>query len=245
MNNHWGKILIVDDEDRIRALLRMYLEKEGYLIEETNDGIIALDKALHTHYDLIILDVMLPGMSGIEVCSSIRQQKETPILMLSARSDEDQRLDGFRAGVDDYVTKPFSPREVICRVNAIVSRSTAFDYFARKKNAQGNLVFPHLVIEPEAHRVIANGIKIPLSLKEYDLLMMLARHCGKVFTREELLKAVWNYEFIKDYRTVDTHIKRIREKLNAVSPKAAQWIHTIWGVGYGLKDPDVGGFNQA
>ncbi|MEX2461694.1 MAG: response regulator transcription factor [Paenibacillaceae bacterium] len=239
MENRAGKILIVDDEDRIRTLLRMYLEKEGYLVEDTNDGMIALDRALHKDFDLIVLDVMLPGMNGIEICSNIRQIKETPILMLTARSDEDQRLDGFRAGADDYVTKPFSPREVTCRVNAIVSRSSAAAYLSWKKNVCTNLVFPHLVIEPDAHRVLVNGTKIQLTLKEYDLLNHMAIHYGKVFSREELLKEVWNYEFGVDFRTVDTHIKRVREKLNAASPEAALLIRTIWGVGYCLIDPEA------
>lgn len=239
MGNQLGKILIVDDEDRIRVLLRMYLEKEGYLVEEMKDGILAFDRALHNDFDLIVLDVMLQGMNGIEICVNIRQMKETPILMLTARSDEDQRLEGFRAGADGYVTKPFSPREVTCRVNAIVSRSSSVDYFSRMKNGRANLVFPHLVIEPEAHRVLVDGIKIQLSLKEYDLLKAMAMHYGKIFTREELLKEVWNYEFGRDYRTVDTHIKRVREKLNAASPEAAQLIQTIWGVGYRLIDPSM------
>jgi len=231
------RILVVDDEERIRRLLRMYLEKENYQIDEAEDGEQALRMALEKDYDLIILDLMLPGMDGIEVCSKLRQSKATPVLMLTAKGEEMNRVQGFEAGADDYVVKPFSPREVIYRVKAILRRSSATAYLTREAHASNNIVFPHLMIEHDAHRVTANGQEVQLTPKEYELLHYLAMSPDKVFTREDLLKDVWNYEFFGDLRTVDTHVKRLREKLNRVSPEAAAMITTVWGVGYKLEVP--------
>jgi two-component system response regulator ResD len=230
-------ILVVDDEERIRRLLRMYLEKEGYLIEEAQDGEEALQKAGQRDYDLILLDLMLPGMDGIEVCSRLRQFKSTPVIMLTAKGEESNRVQGFEAGADDYVVKPFSPREVIYRVKAILRRSSATAYLSREVASSNNIVFPHLVIEHDAHRVTAEGKEVALTPKEYELLHYLAVSPDKVFSREDLLKDVWNYEFFGDLRTVDTHVKRLREKLNRVSPEAAAMITTVWGVGYKLEVP--------
>jgi two-component system, OmpR family, response regulator ResD len=230
-------ILVVDDEERIRRLLRMYLEKEGYLIEEAEDGESALDKSLRKDYDLILLDVMLPGMDGTEVCAKLRQAKSTPVIMLTAKGEETNRVQGFEAGADDYVVKPFSPREVIYRVKAILRRSSATAYLSKDSYTSNNIVFPHLVIEHDAHRVTAGGQEIALTPKEYELLHFLAVSPDKVFSREELLKDVWNYEFFGDLRTVDTHVKRLREKLNKVSAEAASMITTVWGVGYKLEVP--------
>lgn len=230
-------ILIVDDEERIRRLLRMYLEKEGYTIEEAEDGESALQKALEKDYDLILLDLMLPGIDGIEVCARLRQFKATPVIMLTAKGEEANRVQGFEVGTDDYVVKPFSPREVIYRVKAILRRSSATAYLSKDANSSNNIVFPHLVIEHDAHRVTAGGQEVALTPKEYELLHYLATSPDKVFSREELLKDVWNYEFFGDLRTVDTHVKRLREKLNKVSPDAAAMITTVWGVGYKLEVP--------
>ena len=230
-------ILIVDDEERIRRLLRMYLEKEGYSIEEAEDGETALQLALEKDYDLILLDLMLPGIDGVEVCARLRQFKATPVIMLTAKGEEANRVQGFEVGTDDYVVKPFSPREVIYRVKAILRRSSATAYLSKDANSSNNIVFPHLVIEHDAHRVTAGGQEVALTPKEYELLHYLAISPDKVFSREELLKDVWNYEFFGDLRTVDTHVKRLREKLNKVSPDAAAMITTVWGVGYKLEDP--------
>lgn len=230
-------ILIVDDEERIRRLLRMYLEKEGYMIDEAEDGETALRKAKEKDYELILLDVMLPGMDGIEVCSRLRQDKSTPVIMLTAKGEEVNRVQGFEVGADDYVVKPFSPREVIYRVKAIIRRSSATAFLANEGRTSNNIVFPHLVIEHDAHRVTAGGNDVSLTPKEYELLHYLACAPDKVFSREELLKDVWNYEFFGDLRTVDTHVKRLREKLNRVSPEAAAMITTVWGVGYKLEVP--------
>ncbi len=232
-----GKILVVDDEDRIRRLLKMYLEREHFEIEEAADGEQALQKALEHDYDLIILDLMLPGMDGIEVCRRIRETKATPIIMLTARGEETNRVQGFEVGTDDYVVKPFSPREVVYRVRALLRRSSATAYLQTETVAQNVIVFPHLTIDHDAHKVLADEEEVPLTPKEYELLHYLAKSPDKVFTREELLKDVWHYEFFGDLRTVDTHIKRLREKLNRVSPDAAEMITTVWGIGYKLEVP--------
>lgn len=235
MSEQVNRILVVDDEERIRRLLKMYLEKEGYEIDEAEDGETALKKATEEDYDLLLLDVMLPGIDGIEVCNRLRQTKSTPVLMLTAKGEEINRVQGFEVGADDYVVKPFSPREVIYRVKAILRRSSATAFLTQENNASSTIVFPNLTIEHDAHRVTAGGQEIGLTPKEYELLHYLAVSPDKVFSREELLKDVWNYEFFGDLRTVDTHIKRLREKLNKVSPEAALMITTVWGVGYKLE----------
>jgi two-component system response regulator ResD len=231
------RILIVDDEDRIRRLLTMYLEREGYEIEEAEDGETALSKALETDYDLIVLDLMLPGMDGVDVCRGIRKKKATPIIMLTARGEEGNRVEGFEAGADDYVVKPFSPRELVHRVKAVLRRSSATAYLKTDTETHNVIVFPDLTIDHDAHEVRAGGKTVQLTPKEYELLHYLARSPDKVFTREELLRDVWQYEFFGDLRTVDTHIKRLREKLNRASSKAAKMITTVWGVGYKLEVP--------
>lgn len=237
MSDYSSRILVVDDEERIRRLLKMYLEKEGYMIDEAEDGETALRLASNTDYALILLDVMLPGIDGVEVCSRLRQVKATPVIMLTAKGEEMNRVQGFEVGADDYVVKPFSPREVIYRVKAILRRSSATAFLTKEINSSNNIVFPHLVIEHDAHRVTAGGQEVSLTPKEYELLHYLAVSPDKVFSREELLKDVWNYEFFGDLRTVDTHVKRLREKLNKVSPDAASMITTVWGVGYKLEVP--------
>ncbi|HZG55443.1 response regulator transcription factor [Paenibacillus sp.] len=237
MNERQHTILVVDDEERIRRLLRMYLEKEHFRIEEAEDGETALQMALEKDYDLILLDVMLPGIDGVEVCSRLRLQKATPVIMLTAKGEEANRVQGFEVGVDDYVVKPFSPREVIFRVKAILRRSSATAFLSKEPVSTSTIVFPHVMIEHDAHRVTADGQEVSLTPKEYELLHYLAVSPDKVFSREQLLKDVWNYEFFGDLRTVDTHVKRLREKLNKVSPDAAAMITTVWGVGYKLEVP--------
>ncbi len=232
-----NRILVVDDEERIRRLLRMYLEKEGFQIEEAEDGESALQKASEEDFALILLDLMLPGMDGIEVCSKLRQVKSTPVIMLTAKGEEANRVQGFEVGTDDYVVKPFSPREVIYRVKAILRRSSATAFLSKQDGSSNIIVFPHLTIEHDAHRVSADGQEVSLTPKEYELLHYLACSPDKVFSREDLLKDVWNYEFFGDLRTVDTHVKRLRGKLKKVSPDAAAMINTVWGVGYKLEVP--------
>lgn len=229
------KILVVDDEERIRRLLRMYLEREKYIIEEAEDGNEALSKALANDYDVILLDLMMPGKDGLEVCKELREKKATPVIMLTAKGEEVNRVQGFEAGTDDYIVKPFSPREVVLRVKALLRRSSQTSYLQTDTTTKDIIVFPHLTIDNDAHRVLADGKEVSLTPKEYELLYFLAKSPDKVFDREQLLKEVWHYEFFGDLRTVDTHVKRLREKLNKVSAEAAKMIVTVWGVGYKLE----------
>jgi two-component system response regulator ResD len=224
------KILVVDDEERIRRLVRMYLERSGFLVDEADDGQAALDMALKNAYALIILDLMLPGMDGRDVCVHIRQHLDTPIIMLTAAGDESNRIHGFELGADDYVVKPFSPRELVMRVKALLKRAGEPEF--AKVELQQVLTFPDLVIHIDARRVEVAGHEISLTPKEFDLLLYMAQRPEKVFAREELLRDVWNYQFYGDQRTVDTHVKRLREKLGNASEKVSQYIVTVWGVGY-------------
>ncbi|WP_240377692.1 response regulator transcription factor [Bacillus piscicola] len=226
------KILIVDDEERIRRLLKMYLEREAYEVEEAENGEEALDAALNKDFDVILLDLMMPGMDGIEVCEELRKVKATPVIMLTAKGEEANRVQGLEAGADDYIVKPFSPREVVLRVKAILRRASSTRFLQTETQTKELYVFPHLTIDNDAHRVTVGEEVINLTPKEYELLLYLAQAPDKVFTREQLLKDVWNYDFFGDLRTVDTHIKRLREKLSRVSTEAAEMISTVWGVGY-------------
>ncbi|MFZ0444713.1 MAG: response regulator transcription factor [Bacillus sp. (in: firmicutes)] len=226
------KILVVDDEERIRRLLKMYLEREDYVIEEAEDGNQALSMALENDYDCILLDLMMPGKDGIEVCRELREKKATPVIMLTAKGEEVNRVQGFEVGTDDYIVKPFSPREVVLRVKALLRRSSQTTFVQAEPLTKDIIVFPHLTIDNDAHRVLADGQEVSLTPKEYELLFFLAKSPDKVYDREHLLKEVWHYEFFGDLRTVDTHVKRLREKLNKVSEHAAKMIITVWGVGY-------------
>lgn len=226
------RILIADDEERIRRLLKMYLEREDYIIDEAEDGEQAVAKALETDYDLIILDIMMPKVDGIDSCRMIREVKSTPIIMLTAKGEESNRVQGFEVGTDDYIVKPFSPREVVLRVKALLRRSAASVFVKQENKTKDVIVFAHLTIDNDAHRVTADGVEVSLTPKEYELLHFLSKSPDKVFDREQLLKEVWHYEFFGDLRTVDTHVKRLREKLNKVSEPAAKMIVTVWGIGY-------------
>ena len=226
------KLLVVDDEERISRLLKMYLEREGYVVEEAENGQIALQLALENEYNCLLLDIMMPEKDGIEVITELREHKDTPVILLTAKGEEANRGEGFELGADDYIVKPFSPREVVLRVKALLKRSTAFSPSQSVSISKDVVVFPHLTIDHDAHRVTADGEEVSLTPKEYELLYFLAKAPDKVFDREQLLKEVWHYDFFGDLRTVDTHVKRLREKLNRVSEKAAKMIVTVWGVGY-------------
>ena len=231
-------LLVVDDEERIRRLLNMYLTREGYEVEEASDGAEALEKALITNYDCILLDLMMPEKDGLEVMAELREQKNTtPVIMLTAKGEEADRVTGFESGADDYIVKPFSPREVVLRVKAILRRSVSFHGATSPSASKDLVVFPQLTIDHDAHRVTADGEEVSLTPKEYELLYFLAKAPDKVFDREQLLKEVWHYEFFGDLRTVDTHVKRLREKLSRVSERAAKMIVTVWGVGYKFEVP--------
>ncbi|CAM3059351.1 response regulator transcription factor [Filibacter tadaridae] len=226
-------LLVVDDEERIRRLLTMYLTREGYEVDEAVDGAEALEMVLTNQYDCILLDQMMPEVDGLEVLQQLREKKMLiPIIMLTAKGEEADRVTGFESGADDYIVKPFSPREVVLRVKAILRRSVAFSGTSPTSTSKDLVVFPQLTIDHDAHRVTAEGTEVNLTPKEYELLYFLAKSPDKVFDREQLLKEVWHYEFFGDLRTVDTHVKRLREKLSRVSERSAKMIVTVWGVGY-------------
>jgi two-component system response regulator ResD len=225
------RILVVDDEERIRKLVRMYLERNAFEVEEAEDGLTALDMALANHYDLIVLDLMLPGMDGRKVCEEIRKNSDVPVIMLTAAGDESSRIHGFELGADDYVVKPFSPRELVMRVKALLKRSQLKNDTGRQD--VGQIISMHgLTINLDSRKVLVDDEEVSLTPKEYELLCYLVQRPDKVFSREELLRDVWNYQFFGDQRTVDTHVKRLREKLGRYSDKVADMIVTVWGVGY-------------
>ncbi len=219
------RILVVDDEKRIVDLVRLYLEREGFAVDEAFDGETALKMISERSYDLIILDLMLPVVDGWTVCKELRKNHDTPVIMLTARGEEFDKVLGFELGADDYVVKPFSPRELTARVKALLRRTAA-----RDDDENEVLEFPELFIDPSARVVKVNDKEISLTPKEFDLLYFLAKNKDKVFNREKLLEEVWGYDFFGSLRTVDTHVKQLREKLGR--SKAASYINTIWGVGY-------------
>src|SRR5699024_10186016 len=220
--------------DSLRRLLRMCLEKENYQIEEAADGAEALEQALNEDYNLILLDLMMPKLDGIEVAEELRKEKQTPIMMLTAKGEELNRIQGFDVGADDYVVKPFSPREIVLRVAAILKRTKNTGGGKGTANVSDTLKLPHLEIDNDSRRVTADGKAVNLTPKEYDLLHYLMSSPDQIFGREQLLREVWKYEFFGDLRTVDTHIKRLREKLKKESVIAAKMIETVWGLGYKL-----------
>ncbi len=232
MTNSSGKILIVDDEERIRRLLKLYLEKDGYETAEAEDGPTAVEMILNNHYDLVLLDIMLPGMTGIEVAKVVRKEKEIPIMMITARGEENNRVEGFLSGADDYIVKPFSPREVMLRVAAILKRTKP------SESESSTIEYPLLKIFPDARKVLVDEVAINLTPKEFELLLYLSKSPEKIFTREVLLKEVWKYEFFGDLRTVDTHVKRLREKLLKQSKAVSKMIVTVWGMGYKFSPND-------
>ena len=230
------KILIIEDEANIVQLIRLYLEQAGFTVVSASDGVSGLELHAREHPDLVILDLMLPTLDGMEVCRRIRAWASTPILMLTARSGEDDRIAGLELGADDYLVKPFSPREVVSRVKAILRRSGGEQASARaseNKEAKNDEVrrFDKLTIYLPERRVEANGQRVTLTAKEFDLLVMLTSAPERVFTREALLNQVWGYTYVGDGRTVDVHIGTLRKKIEAVKD-APHYIKTVWGVGY-------------
>lgn len=226
------RILIVDDEERIRKLLTMYLEREGYIVDEAEDGITGLEKIKNIDYSCVLLDVHLPKLNGTKILMEVRTMKATPVIIISAKGDEQSRVDGFELGADDYVIKPFSPREVVLRVKAILQRTKRSVFYIPEFSVKDVLVFNDLIIDVNAHKVIVGGSEITLTPKEFDLLIFLAKSPDRVYSRSELLKAVWNYNSYGDLRTIDTHVKRIRKKLEENSDTVANMIVTVWGKGY-------------
>lgn len=223
-------VLVIEDESSIAHLVRLYLSRAGCRVLQAADGPAGLELHAREHPDLVILDVMLPGLDGWAVCQRIRQVAQTPILMLTARRTEDDRVRGLDLGADDYVTKPFSPRELVSRVRAILRRA------AQQASGAGSpqpdqLAFPGLVIVPAARRVEVDGQPVELTVKEYDLLLLFARAPAFVFTREMLLSRVWGFDYLGDSRTVDVHVGTLRKKIERDTAHP-RWIHTVWRVGY-------------
>ncbi|HBX24224.1 MAG TPA: DNA-binding response regulator [Desulfotomaculum sp.] len=227
-------ILVVDDERKIRDLVRLYLEKEGFNVGEADDGQKALNIYQQGQYELIVLDLMMPGMDGWEVCKEVRRKSNVPIIMLTARDDEMDRVLGLELGADDYVAKPFSPRELVARVKAVLRRSQAVPA-TEQPAGEPILQFPGLSINPELRLVLVDGRSVTLTPKEYELLYQLARSPRRIFTRDELLETIWGYDYMGDTRTVDTHINRLRDKLLKASGNKSSYIATVWGVGYRLE----------
>ena len=219
-------VLIVEDDRNIAQLLQMYLEKEGYAVTVAADGGQGMEKFHAISPDLVLLDVMMPVMDGWAVCKAIRAESTTPIIMLTAKSQLDDKITGLKNGADDYITKPFEMKEVLARIEAVLRRSG--NVVTEKKSRR--LVFEKLVIDMDAFELTVDGKKLDIPPKEMELLFYLASSPNRVYTRNQLLDEVWGFEYFGDSRTVDVHIKRLREKLEDVSPN---WnLKTVWGVGY-------------
>ena len=218
-------VLIVEDDRNIADLLRLYLEKEGYEVVIALDGLKGVEKFREVHPSLVLLDVMLPGMDGWGVCRTIRSESKTPIIMLTAKSETEDKVSGLKQGADDYITKPFEMKEVLARIEAVLRRSGIEPEKAARK-----LVFDKLIIDMDAFELTVDGKKVPTPPKEMERLYHLASTPNRVYTRNQLLDEVWGFDYFGDTRTVDVHIKRLREKLEGVSD---QWeLKTVWSVGY-------------
>ena len=216
------KILVVDDESRMRKLVKDFLTKKGFTVIEAGDGEEAVDKFFEVKdIALIVLDVMMPKMDGWQVCREIRQYSKVPIIMLTARSDEKDELQGFDLGVDEYITKPFSPKILVARVEAILRRSNALA-------ADDTLEAGGIELNKAAHDVLIDGKSVELSYKEFELLAYFMSNQGVALSRERILNNVWNYDYFGDARTIDTHVKKLRSKLGT----KGEYIKTIWGMGY-------------
>lgn len=227
------KILIVDDEEHIVELIRFNLEREGFEVIASGDGDAALKKVFLDQPDLVILDLMLPGQDGLSVCRTLRSDPNSrgiPVIILSARTEEIDRVLGLEMGADDYVTKPFSPRELVARVKARLRRDDK-----TQDSLSGHFTRGPMVIDPERFYVTVNGIKYDLTPKEFELLCILAREPGRVFSREYLLERIWGYDYMGDSRTVDVHIRHIRQKLEQAS-ESPQFVETVRGVGYRFRE---------
>ncbi|MGX8728381.1 MAG: response regulator transcription factor [Lachnospiraceae bacterium] len=227
-----SRILIIEDESDIANLEKDYLELSGFEVDIETDGMAGLKAALTKDYDLFLLDLMLPGMDGFDICREIRERKDTPILLVSAKKDDIDKIRGLGLGADDYITKPFSPSELVARVKAHLSR---YDRLIGTNVHKNDVIkIRGLKIDKTARRVWVNGEERQFTTKEFDLLTFLAEHPNHVYSKDELFREIWNMESIGDIATVTVHIKKIREKIEFDSSKP-QYIETIWGVGYRFK----------
>ncbi|MGI6669570.1 MAG: response regulator [Acetivibrionales bacterium] len=219
-----AKVLVVDDDVNICELLRLYLEKEGYEVETVYNGKSGLEAFGRFAPNIVILDIMLPGIDGWQVCREIRKVSDIPVIMLTAKGETFDKVLGLELGADDYIVKPFEPKELVARVKAVLRRSERKDFDVQE------VVYPNLVVNKTNYTVKLNGRELELPPKELELLFFLASNPNKVFTREQLLEHVWGYDFFGDSRTVDVHIKRLREKIDL--PDQPWQLKTVWGVGY-------------
>lgn len=229
------RILIVEDESNILELVSYNLEKEGWLVSKAKTGEEGWEKIQGEHPDLILLDLMLPGIDGLEICRRTRHNKTTrdiPIIMLTAKAEEADRVLGLESGADDYVTKPFSPRELVARVRAVLRRADKNFNESEDKEA---IVLGPIKMDLRQHKVLVNQQEIELTPKEFDLLHLLLSHPGRAFSREYLLENLWGYEFFGDTRTVDVHVRRLRQKIEE-DPAQPYWLETVRGVGYRIRE---------
>lgn len=220
------RILLVEDEKNIREAVTAYLERENYWVTAVEDGQTALDEFAKHEFDLVILDLMLPNVSGERVCRTIRETSTVPIIMLTAKGEIEDRIIGLELGADDYLVKPFSPRELVARVRALLRRANA----DRDGNRE-SMEFGDLIIDLNGHRVLLDGEEVDLTASEFKLLTTLARNPGRVFSRMELVEKVLGYDFEGYERTIDSHVKNLRAKLGD-NPRNPKWLHTVHGVGY-------------
>ncbi|MBT3166088.1 response regulator transcription factor [Streptomyces sp. Vc74B-19] len=226
-----ARVLVVDDDPTVAEIVTGYLDRAGYVVDRAGDGPDALARAAAHWPDLVVLDLMLPGMDGLEVCRRMRGQGPVPVIMLTARGDEDDRILGLEVGADDYVTKPFSPRELVLRVESVLRRTRP------GPAASGLLRAAGLTVDPAARRATKNGVELALTIREFDLLAFLLAHPGRAFAREELMREVWGWDF-GDLSTVTVHVRRLRGKVED-DPARPRLIQTVWGVGYRF-DPATG-----
>ena len=218
------KVLIVEDDKHIADLLRLYLEKEGMDCQVANDGLVGLEKFHQFQPDIMLLDIMLPGLDGWSVCKKVRETSKMPIIMLTAKGELEDKVSGLEMGADDYITKPFEMKEVLARVHAVLRR------FGEEEQVEKRLSFDKLVINLDSYELLVDGKRVDTPPKELELLFHLASAPNRVFTRNQLLDEVWGFDYFGDSRTVDVHVKRLREKLEGVSDSWS--LKTVWGVGY-------------
>ncbi|MET8580301.1 response regulator transcription factor [Streptomyces collinus] len=224
-----GRVLVVDDDPTVAEVVAGYLDRAGYAVDRAADGPAALERAAAHRPDLVVLDLMLPGMDGLEVCRRLREHGPVPVVMLTARGDEEDRVLGLEVGADDYVTKPFSPRELVLRVDSVLRRARPAAPRDRR-GPYGPFGAAGLSVDPDARRATKNGTELALTLREFDLLAFLLRHPGRAFAREELMREVWGWDF-GDLSTVTVHVRRLRGKVED-DPARPRLIRTVWGVGY-------------
>jgi len=226
-----NRILVVDDEQIVTEVVERYLRREGYDVKVAHDGVQALETAGEWNPNLVVLDLMLPEIDGLDVCLQLRKNSSVPIIMLTAKGEETDRIVGLELGADDYIVKPFSPREVVARVKSVLRRTAD----SGAQETDGLLHFDGLDIDAKSREITVSGRHVSLTSREFDLLYFLASHPGQVFTREQLMNQVWDYSYNAEYGTITVHIRRLRAKIEA-DPLKPRFIKTLWGVGYKFED---------